>query len=86
MRFNPDALADSAKLRKFASLIRTYGESGGFLIQFNVTSTETLRDAQQHPEKYRDLLIRVSTWSAYFVELPPELQDDIIARLEFDQL
>ena len=86
MRFNPSALADETKLKKFASLIRSYCEQGGFLIQFNVTSTETLRDAQKHPEKYRDLLIRVSTWSAYFVELPPELQEDIIARLEFDQI
>jgi formate C-acetyltransferase len=86
MRFNPDAVSDPVKLRKFASLIRTYGESGGFLIQFNVTSTETLRKAQKHPEQYRDLLIRVSTWSAYFVELPPEMQEDIINRLEFDQL
>jgi formate C-acetyltransferase len=86
MRFSPDALADDVKLKKFASLIRAYQEQGGFLIQFNVTSTDMLRDAQKHPERYRDLLIRVSTWSAYFVELPPEMQEDIIARLEFDSL
>lgn len=86
MRFNPSALADKTKLQKFAGLIRSYCEQGGFLIQFNVTSTETLRDAMKNPDKYRDLLIRVSTWSAYFVELPPELQEDVIARLEFDSI
>ncbi|MBR3396618.1 MAG: hypothetical protein IKG70_02060 [Lachnospiraceae bacterium] len=85
MRFNPSALAGD-KIKKFAALIRSYCEQGGFLIQFNVTSTETLRDAMKNPDKYRDLLIRVSTWSAYFVELPPELQEDVIARLEFDQI
>ena len=41
MRFNPEVLKDEAKLRKFASLIRTYCETGGYLVQFNITSTET---------------------------------------------
>jgi formate C-acetyltransferase len=85
MRFNPEALNDESKIRKFASLIRTYCETGGFLVQFNIVSTAMLRDAQQHPEKYRDLLVRVATYSAYFVELNPELQNDIIARTEFQE-
>jgi formate C-acetyltransferase len=86
MRFHSDAVADTGKLRKFAQLIRTFCETGGFLVQFNIISTKTLRDAQKDPDKYRDLLIRVATWSAYFVELPPELQEDIIARLEFEEV
>jgi len=81
--FNPDVLKDESKIRKFASLIRVFCETGGALVQFNIVSTDTLRDAQRHPEKYRDLLVRVATYSAYFVELSLELQNDIIARMEF---
>ena len=86
MRFNPDVLKDESKIRKFASLVRTFCETGGSLVQFNIVSTDTLRDAQRYPEKYRDLLVRVATYSAYFVELSPELQDDIIARMEFQEV
>ena len=59
---------------------------GIILVQFNIVSSDTLRDAQRHPEKYRDLLVRVATYSAYFVELSPTLQNDIIARTEFQEL
>ncbi|OGO20611.1 MAG: hypothetical protein A2144_02920 [Chloroflexi bacterium RBG_16_50_9] len=86
MKFNPDALKDDAKLRKFASLIRTFCETGGYLVQFNIVSTDALRDAQKHPDKYRDLLVRVATYSARFVELSPEIQNDIIARAEFQEV
>jgi len=86
MRFNPDVLKDESKMRKFASLIRVFCETGGALVQFNIVSTDVLRDAQRHPEKYRDLLVRVATYSAYFVELSPELQNDIIARMEFQEV
>ncbi|GAI14351.1 unnamed protein product, partial [marine sediment metagenome] len=86
MRFNPDVLKDESKMRKFTSLIRTFCETGGYLVQFNIVGSDMLRDAQRHPEKYRDLLVRVATYSAYFVDLPPELQDDIIARMEFQEV
>lgn len=85
LRLSPAAVAGDDKLRKFASLIRAYVESGGYLVQFNIVSTETLRAAQAHPEDYRDLVVRVATYAAYFVELGPELQNDIIARLEFER-
>ncbi len=51
-------------------------------VQFNVINTKTLRDAQKHPENYRDLLVRIAGYSAYFTELSRSLQDDIIARTE----
>jgi pyruvate formate-lyase/glycerol dehydratase family glycyl radical enzyme len=86
MRFNPDVLKDDSKIRKFASLVRTFCESGGFLVQFNIVNADTLRDAQSYPENYRDLLVRVATYSAYFVELSKELQDNIIARMEFQEV
>ena len=86
MRFHPVTLKDESKLRKFASLIRTFCETGGYLVQFNITDSEMLRDAQKHPERHRDLLVRVATYSAYFVDLPPELQNDIISRTEFQEI
>ncbi len=86
MRFNPGLLKDEPNMRKFVSLIRTFCETGGFLVQFNITDTKTLRAAQKEPEKYRDLLVRVATYSAYFVDLSPELQNDIIARIEFQDM
>ncbi len=83
MRFNRSALKNGDKMHKFAALLRTYFENGGHLVQFNVTDSATFRAAQKNPGRYRDLLVRVATYSAYFVDLPKELQDDIIARTEF---
>jgi pyruvate-formate lyase len=54
----------------------------GHHIQFNVVNAETLRKAQQHPEQYRDLIVRVAGYSDYFVNLTPELQEEIIKRTE----
>ena len=75
--------ADHRKAQNLASLVRTYGELGGWHIQGNAVSTEVLRDAQQHPEQHKDLLIRVAGYSAFFVELCKESQDDIISRSEY---
>jgi formate C-acetyltransferase len=86
MKFNPDVFADEKKKAKFMSMLRTYCESGGYHVQFNIVSSETLRDAQKHPENYKDLLVRVATYSAYFVELSPRMQEDIIARTEFQEV
>jgi len=65
-----------------ANLIRTYFDLGGWEIQFNVVSAETLREAQKNPEKYKDLVVRVVGYSAFFVELEKSVQDDIIKRTE----
>jgi len=86
MRFNPDSLSSESKMKKFALMIRKFGETGGDLVQFNIVDSSTLMDAQKHPENYRDLLVRVATYSAYFVDLPVELQNDIIARTEFGEV
>ncbi len=86
MRFNPGLLKDEANVKKFVSMIRTYCETGGYHCQFNIVDTATLRDAQKNPAKYGDLLVRVATYSAYFVELSPELQEDIIKRIEFQEM
>lgn len=86
LRIDPKAVEGEDKLHKFADLIRAYVDQGGFLVQFNIVSTDTLRDAQLHPERHRDLVVRVATYAAYFIELGPELQEDIIHRLEISSL
>jgi len=86
MRFDPEALQNESKMKKFCHLLRTFFETGGSFVQFNIVDTETLRNAQKNPEQYKDLLVRVSTYSAYFVELSRELQGDIIARMEIKDL
>ncbi|NLV50172.1 MAG: hypothetical protein GXY20_05705 [Clostridiales bacterium] len=83
MRFNPGAVDTDDKMRKFAMMLRTYCETGGFHVQFNFLSADTLRAAQKDPQQYRDLLVRVATYSSYFVELSKQVQDDIIAKTEF---
>jgi formate C-acetyltransferase len=84
MRFSPKELDDHPKIKKFEQMLRTFLESGGFFVQFNIVDTETLRAAQKNPDDYKDLLVRVATYSAYFVELGEDLQDDIINRLAQD--
>jgi pyruvate-formate lyase len=64
------------------ALIRAYFTLDGHHIQFNVVNADTLRDAQQHPERYRDLIVRVAGYSDYFCDLGQALQDEIIARTE----
>jgi len=81
-KFAPELLEDAVGLDKLASLIRTYFRLDGHHIQFNVVNGETLREAQKHPEKYGDLLVRVAGYSDYFVNLSTELQNEIIKRTE----
>ncbi|MEM2614589.1 MAG: pyruvate formate lyase family protein, partial [Nitrososphaerota archaeon] len=82
MKFHPSTLKTTEDLRKLAELIKTYFIHGGKWIQFNVVGRETLLEAQKHPEKYRDLIVRVAGYSAYFTQLSRGVQDDIIRRTE----
>ncbi len=81
-KFTPDFFKDNESLDKVTKLIRSYFRMDGHHIQFNVVSVETLRDAQIHPEKYRDLIVRVAGYSDYFNDLTEELQNEIIRRTE----
>ncbi|MBW2258275.1 MAG: hypothetical protein JRI25_27260 [Deltaproteobacteria bacterium] len=83
LRFHPDFLRTEEALRSFTALIQTYFAMGGMHFQPNVVSTETLREAQRHPERHRDLVVKVSGYSAYFTDLGHSIQEDIIARHEF---
>ena len=84
-KMSPGMVKDEVGKQRFASLIRTYFQMGGMLVQFNIVDTNLLKEAQKHPEQYKDLLVRVSTYSAYFVELSDQLQNDVINRSEIDQ-
>jgi formate C-acetyltransferase len=81
-KFTPQLLADEIGMNKLAQLIRTYFKLDGHHIQFNVVSSGMLRDAQKHPERYRDLIVRVAGYSDYFVDLSVDLQNEIIKRTE----
>lgn len=82
IKFSPKALEGDGGLDTFCGLLKAYNQMGGFHVQFNCVDTATLRYAQEHPEKHRDLLVRVAAYSAYFVHLPKSLQEEIIARTE----
>ncbi len=82
MRIDPDTFRDRAGYKQLADLLRTFVDQKILHIQFNVVSSETLRAAQKDPAQYRDLLVRVSGYVAYYTRLPKALQDGIIARTE----
>ena len=86
VRFVPNLLRRDEDLKKFSSLVRTYFKFGGHHIQFNIVDTETLLDAQKHPDQYRDLLVRVAGYSDYFNDMTEQLQNEIIARTENDEM
>ncbi|NQT97010.1 MAG: glycyl radical protein [Candidatus Marinimicrobia bacterium] len=83
-KFTPQLLADDTGLTKVAHLVRAYFRMDGHHIQFNVVTAKTLRKAQQNPEQYKDLIVRVAGYSDYFVDLSYELQNEIIGRTEHD--
>jgi len=85
-KFTPDFFKDDRSIRKVTQLIRSYFRMDGHHIQFNVVSADTLRDAQKHPEKYQDLIVRVAGYSDYFNDLGPELQEEIIRRTAHEGL
>ena len=81
-KFTPHLLADEEGIDKLSHLIRSYFKLDGHHIQLNVVSADTLREAQKHPEKYRDLIVRVAGYSDYFVDISVDLQNEIIKRTE----
>ena len=83
VKFNPAFLENPRHTEALKALIDAYCKSGGMEIQFNVVDRATLLDAQKHPEQHKDLVVRVSGFSAYFVTLMKTTQDEIIARTEY---
>lgn len=85
-KFSPSFFEDEDSYHKLTALIRSYFSLDGHHIQFNVVNAETLRHARQHPELYRDLIVRVAGYSDYFNDLGEDLQDEIIRRTEHNAM
>jgi pyruvate formate-lyase/glycerol dehydratase family glycyl radical enzyme len=85
-KFSPSLLNTEGAIGRFEDYIRTYCDLGGHHIQFNMVSTKQLRKAQENPSAYRDLIVRVAGYSAYFTELNRNTQNEIIARTEYEEL
>ena len=83
MKFHPKALEGGGK-EKLIDLVKTYFDLDGMELQFNITSSEKLREAKENPEAHKDLVVRIAGFSAYFVELYEGIQDDLIRRTELD--
>lgn len=81
-KFTPSLLSTEEGCNNLVHLIRAYFRMDGHHIQFNVVDADTLREAQKHPEDYRDLIVRVAGYSDYFNDLGEDLQNEIICRTE----
>jgi pyruvate formate-lyase/glycerol dehydratase family glycyl radical enzyme len=84
-KFTPQLLAGDDGIARLGQLVRGYFGMNGHHLQFNVVDAATLRAAQKHPEKYRDLIVRVAGYSDYFVDIGPDLQEEIIRRTEHQE-
>ena len=82
MKFSAGVLKTKEGKQKFSALLDTYFAKGGSQLQLNILNRDTLIDAKAHPENYQDLVVRVAGYSAYWVELTPEVRDEIITRTE----
>ncbi|HQC88822.1 MAG TPA: glycyl radical protein [Acetomicrobium sp.] len=85
-KLSPDLLEGEENVKKLAQAIRTFFMMGGHHVQFNVVSTELLKEAQKRPKDFQDLMVRVAGYSDYFVNLPKGLQEEIIARTEHERI
>ncbi|WP_207543846.1 trans-4-hydroxy-L-proline dehydratase [Desulfofundulus thermosubterraneus] len=85
-KLTPDLLEGDENIKNLARLIRTFFHMGGHHVQFNVVSAELLREAQERPGDFQDLMVRVAGYSDYFVNLPKGLQEEIIARTEHREI
>lgn len=84
LKIHPSAIRGAAGARKLLELTRAYMRKGGFHIQYNVVDSRMLRQAQRLPEQYRDLVVRVAGFTQYWVEIGKPIQDEVIARTEYE--
>ena len=82
VRMHPSVVSNDEGVNKLIELTQSYFENGGLEIQYNIVDTATLRKAQENPENYKDLVVRIAGYSAYFTDMGKDLQEDIIARTE----
>ena len=82
LRLHPSAVSGSDGLEAMCALLKTYMQKGGMQLQVNVMDSETLKKAQKDPDRYRSLCVRVTGYSAFFVEMGRKAQDEMIRRTE----
>lgn len=82
IRIHPSSVSNDEGVKKLEAMTKAYFNQGGMEVQYNIVSAETMRKAQADPAAYRDLVVRIAGFSAYFVEMTPDLQNDIISRTE----
>jgi formate C-acetyltransferase len=80
MKFSRAMLGTTEKLSQLLALVKTFFDRGGFVTQFNIHNPEELIEAKKEPMKHRNLVVRIAGYNAYFVDLPPMVQDEIIGR------
>jgi len=86
LKVHPTAVKGREGSRKFLELIRAYLRKGGFHVQFNVVDSRMLKEAQKNPDQYRGLMVRVAGFTQYWVELGKQIQDEVIARTEYEEI
>ena len=82
LKIHPTSLQGDGGMTKLEDLTKGYFKQGGLEVQYNVVDAKTLRKAQEHPEDYHNLVVRIAGFSAYFVDMTTEMQNDIISRAE----
>ena len=82
LKIHPTALNTDAGIDKLEDMTKAYFEDGGMEVQYNVVDAATLRKAQQHPDEYHNLVVRIAGYSAYFVDMTEAMQNDVISRAE----
>ncbi len=84
LKLHPSAVKGMEGAKKLLALTQAYMRKGGFHIQYNVVDSKLLHDAQKNPENYRDLMVRVAGFTQYWVEIGKPIQDEVIARTEYE--
>ena len=85
LEFHQSLFSNDEGVEKVAVLVKSFIERGGHQLQLNSINRQRLLDAQKNPENYKNLIVRIWGWSAYFVELDKEYQDHLILRQEFNE-
>ncbi|MFH1728502.1 MAG: 4-hydroxyphenylacetate decarboxylase large subunit [Pseudomonadota bacterium] len=86
MKIHPSGVSGQQGAKKLLELTKGYMRKGGFHIQYNIVDSKMLKDAQANPDDYRDLMVRVAGFTQYWVELGKHIQDEIIARTEYESV
>lgn len=86
MKLHPASIKGDTGSAKMLELIKSFMNNGGYHIQFNIVDSRILKDAQENPNNYRDLLVRVAGFTQYWCEVSKPIQDELIARTEYEEV